>query len=74
MYPSAVTKSFSSMKVAKYFNNLFRVANRRDGTPYFRTTGDSRMACKNSAPKVLKAEEDANLAEIFKKLQGDVNG
>lgn len=70
LYPSAVTKAFSSMKVAKYFNNLFRVANRRDGTPYFRTAGDARMACKNSAPKIIKPEEDANLAEIFKKLQG----
>jgi len=70
LYPFVVTKAFSSTKVAKYFNNLFRVANRRDGTPYFRTAGDARMACKSSAPGVVKPEEDADLASIFKKLQG----
>ncbi|KKK48246.1 hypothetical protein LCGC14_3147070 [marine sediment metagenome] len=73
LYPSCVTKGFSQ-KVGRYFNNVFRIATRRDGTRFLRTASDSRMALKVTAPKAVDKEVDADLAAIFKAIQNANKG
>lgn len=67
-YPQVVTKNFSQ-SIGRYFNNVFRLTAKRDGTRVLKTSADNRMTLRNSAPSVLQNEEPADLAAILEKIR-----
>lgn len=67
-FPNVVTKNFSQ-SVCRYFNNVYRLIAKRDGTRVLKTSADNRMTLRNSAPGVLAAEEPADLASILERIK-----
>ncbi len=66
-YPTTVGTALNS-RIGRYTNNLWRIDCKPDGTRVIRTTSDHRMTLGSSAPLVLKAEEDFDLAKVFRKI------
>lgn len=70
-YPASCGKSIS-MLVGRYFNNVWRLDNKvRAGevSRTLRVVSDNRMTLKNSAPHLLKKDEEPDLARLFKIIQ-----
>lgn len=70
LYPQVVTAKFST-KVARYFNNMFRLDRKRDGKYVFQTSSTPRMTLKSSAPNALVNEVPADLRAVFEILQNN---
>lgn len=71
-FPASCGQGLST-RVSRYFNNLWRLDVKKKGTDFvrvLRTVSDHKMSLKNSAPLVVKAEEPADIAALFEKLQG----
>ena len=66
-YPSTIGVALSQ-KVGRYVNDMWRIDVKPGDKRIIRTTADHNMTLKNSAPNVLKPEEDFNLEKIFATL------
>lgn len=55
--------------IPRYLNNMWRIDVKPDGKRVLRTTADSKMGLKSSAPSALKPEEEFDLAKIFAKIK-----
>jgi hypothetical protein len=67
-FPETVGSKLSG-RIARSFNNLWRVDVKPDGKRVIRTQADAFMTLGSSAPTVLAAEEAFDLGAIFKKIR-----
>jgi hypothetical protein len=69
LFPNALGKAFSK-SIPQYFNNSWRV-DVKPGTykRVLRTASDNMMMLKCSAPKLIKPEEEPDLAALFDKCR-----
>lgn len=66
-YPNTLGKAFSPV-VGRYFNNLWRLDVKPNGTRVIRTAADNYMSLKSSRPDKVKPEEEFDLSKMFDKL------
>lgn len=59
-------------EVPKYFNNMFLVKKKIDGTPIIQTQASTEMSLKCTAPAVVLKEEAPDLGNIFQKIRASV--
>lgn len=68
LYPNVGTKNYAK-EVAGNVNNCVAIRTRKDDTKYLRTISDRRQNLKNANSKVVPAEMDLDLAQLFSFLQ-----
>ncbi len=68
MFPAALGKAYSRT-IGQYFNNVWRLDVKHNGDRVLKTKSDNLMALKCSAPKLMKIEEEPDLAKMFEKVK-----
>ena len=70
-FPSCIGNKLPQ-QIGRYFNTVLRMQSKvrgKDVFRTFRTVSDNRMELKNTAPKLLDADMDADILKVFKALK-----
>lgn len=68
MFPSIGAGKALVKHIGNYFNNVWRIDVRQNGTRCIRTESDHMMSLKCSAPRTLDKEEAFDLGAVFNKI------